>query len=155
MLEASQSNLTDQLRLEAVPVQTGYFSTQVISYLQWLTTLACEHPVRTVALIAIVASTSYINLLESNLFEPPATTSNAAGQPRFDAFLTGSKTLSAGPDTQWKWQNGDTELKSHDMVRPFKHVSIIVLMLHLATATGPHDLGFSRLDIRGHHGKHT
>lgn len=92
-----------------VPVKTGFFSGQVLYFLQQLSRLSCEHPVRTVALIAIVASSCYISLLESNLFEPPATTSNAAGQLSFDAFLAGSKILSVGPATQWKWQNGDGE----------------------------------------------
>lgn len=86
--------------------RTGYFSSQVISYLQLLSRLACEHPIRTVAIFAIVASTSYISLLESNLFEPPTSASNAPGQLHFDAFLAGSKTLSVAPETHWKWQNG-------------------------------------------------
>lgn len=87
----------------------GYLGKQVISWLSLLSRLACEHPLRTVAFFTIIASTSYISLLETDLFEPPATTSNAAGQLGFEAFTAGSKTLSLGPETQWRWQNGDGE----------------------------------------------
>lgn len=106
MFRALRPGRTANAQGHPTPPRTGYFSGQVISYLQLLSRLACEHPIRTVAIFAIVASTSYISLLESNLFEPPASASNAAGQLDFDAFLLGSKTLSVAPETQWKWQNG-------------------------------------------------
>lgn len=105
----------------ADPVQTGYFSAQVISFLQKLSRLSCEHPIRTVALVAVIASTCYINLLESNLFEPPATANGGAGQLNFDAFQAGSKTLSVNADTNWKWQNGDgdTRQQTKAVCRPW------------------------------------
>jgi hypothetical protein len=57
-----------------------------------------------------MASTSYINLLETSLFEPPASNDMASGRLDFSSLVFGSKTLHASHQNGWKWQNGDAEV---------------------------------------------
>lgn len=57
-----------------------------------------------------MASTSYINLLETSLFEPPQSNDVAAGKVDFSSLLSGSKTLHASTENGWKWQNGEDEI---------------------------------------------
>jgi len=80
---------------------------QIVPYLQALSSRACTHPIHTIVFIALLASTTYIGLLETSLFEPPISIDTTAGHVDFTALLVGSKLLYLGADTNWKWQNGD------------------------------------------------
>ncbi|KAL1297961.1 hypothetical protein AAFC00_006470 [Neodothiora populina] len=64
---------------------------------------ACTHPIHTIVLIALVASTTYISLLETGLFEPSSR--SAADKVDYSALAAGSRTLHLGPETSWKWQS--------------------------------------------------
>lgn len=86
-----------------------WLHSQLVPYLQAISRRACTHPIRTIVLIAILASTTYIALLESCLFEPPPTADFSPGQVDIANFMSGSKTLYASKDTDWRWQNGDYE----------------------------------------------
>ena len=70
------------------------------------------HPIYTILFVAIMASTSYIGVLESDLLEPPASTSTTAGQVDLSAVLAGSKTLHASASNGWKWQNGEVDVEA-------------------------------------------
>lgn len=59
-----------------------------------------------------MASTSYIGVLESDLLEPPASSSTTAGQVDFSTVFGGSKTLHASAANGWKWQNGETDVEA-------------------------------------------
>lgn len=85
-----------------------FIRTKFLPYLQALSRQACNHPIHTIVLTAILASTTYIALLESNLFDPPAVASAAPGQLEFANFLSGSRTLYADKTTEWRWQNGES-----------------------------------------------
>lgn len=89
------------------PKHVSWLQRQVVPYLQAASRSACTHPIRTLVLVALVASTTYMGLLEGPLFEPPATTDTPTGPVEFGSLLAGSKTLHIGPDTAWKWQNGE------------------------------------------------
>jgi len=91
----------------ATPKQPTWPQRQIILYLQAISRRACTHPIHTLVLVALIASTTYIGLLESPLFEPPAITDTSAGPVDFTSLLSGSKCLHIGADTAWKWQNGE------------------------------------------------
>lgn len=90
----------------------AWFLNSVTPWLQSVSRWACTHPIYTILFVAIMASTSYIGLLETSLFEPPPTQGTAAGQVDFTGLLSGSKTLHASPENGWKWQNGDFEAQT-------------------------------------------
>ena len=94
----------------AVSNTPAWFLNGFTPWLQSASKWACTHPIYTVLCLGIMASTSYISLLETSLFEPPASTDMVAGGVDSAALLSGSKTLHASPQNGWKWQNGESDM---------------------------------------------
>jgi hydroxymethylglutaryl-CoA reductase (NADPH) len=63
---------------------------------------ACIHPIHTIVIIALLASTTYISILENSLFERPGV--NWFGGSKKGALLDGSVRVGLGEETQWKWK---------------------------------------------------
>ena len=78
-----------------------WLSKKTTPLLQFLARIACSHPIHLVVLIAILASTSYVGLIQDSLFEGTIN----VGKADFSSLVEGSRSLRAGPDTAWKWQN--------------------------------------------------
>lgn len=57
-------------------------------------------------IVAVLASTTYIGLLETSLFDVVKST---PGQVNWSSLVEGSKQLRVGPETAWKWQASDTD----------------------------------------------
>lgn len=80
---------------------------QVVSGLQSISRRACVHPIHTLVVIAILASTTYVGLLEGSLLDSSRDVQSVAGQVDTDALLVGSRNLRLGESTSWKWQAED------------------------------------------------
>lgn len=65
---------------------------------------AWTHPIHTIVFFAFLASTTYVGLLESSLFEQSEVGDGALGRADFNSLLSGSRRLHVGPETAWKWQ---------------------------------------------------
>lgn len=87
------------------PSKPGWYNRQVTPVLQSVSRRACRHPINTIVFFAIVASSTYIGLLETGLFKPDPVT--AAGKVDFSALAAGSRRLHVGPETAWKWQTDE------------------------------------------------
>jgi hydroxymethylglutaryl-CoA reductase (NADPH) len=61
------------------------------------------HPIYTIVCVAVLASTTYLGLLESSLFERHTSVLNAGGNVDFDSLIVGSKTLYTNADSGWSW----------------------------------------------------
>jgi hydroxymethylglutaryl-CoA reductase (NADPH) len=84
------------------PDKPGFYNRQITPYLQTVSHKACTHPVYTLSFFAILASTTYISLLETGFFQPSI--SSGIGKVDFDALSAGSRRLQLSEDTAWKWQ---------------------------------------------------
>lgn len=102
-----------------------WFKSQVASLLETLSTLTSTHPIRTIAFVAIIASTTYISLLESKLFEPPTSPITASGQLGLESLVPGSITLYTCVDTSWKWQVKDLDYKPDNHLVCFQKLSTL------------------------------
>jgi len=71
-----------------------------------VSTRACSHPIHTIVFVALIASTTYIGLLEGSLFERSIGV-NTVGKVDFGYLQNGSKKLRTGQETSWKWQVED------------------------------------------------
>ena len=80
---------------------------------------ACTHPIHTIVTIALVASYSYLGVLDKGLLERD--TDVSSGRVDFKTLLAGSKTLRIGEETSWQWEA--FEGKSKDKVRIAYEVS--------------------------------
>lgn len=83
------------------PGRPGKYNRQITPFLQKTSTLACTHPIHTIVVLAIIASSTYISLLETGLFEP---STPAPDKLDYSALAAGSRRLHLGPETSWKWQ---------------------------------------------------
>lgn len=101
----SASFLPTRFRGEPEPSQApsapSRLAKKVAPLLQFLSKLACFHPIHTVVIVAVLASTSYVGLLQDTLFE--GTTS--LGKADWSSLVDGSRDLRTGPDTAWHWQS--------------------------------------------------
>lgn len=81
----------------------GWFNQQVTPVLESLSRRACTHPIHTLAVVALLASTTYIGLLEGKVFgqDGPVRTSSRTD---WAGLAQGSKDLCVGEHTGWKWQ---------------------------------------------------
>ncbi|RDW87562.1 putative 3-hydroxy-3-methylglutaryl-CoA reductase [Coleophoma crateriformis] len=86
------------------PMWLNKLTTPVI---QTISRRACLHPIHTVVIVAVLASTTYMSLLEGSLFD--AVTSSTTGKADWASLTEGSRRLKVGSETGWKWQPADTE----------------------------------------------
>lgn len=87
--------------------EPGWLKRQVTSGLQFISRRACLHPIHTIVVIALLASTTYVGLLEGSLFDSFKNPRNVPGQVDVDTLLRGSRNLRLGESTSWKWQVED------------------------------------------------
>ncbi|VBB71847.1 Putative 3-hydroxy-3-methylglutaryl-coenzyme A reductase [Podospora comata] len=83
----------------------SWFSKKVTPLLQVLSKLTSTHPIHTIVVVALLASSSYIGLLEDSLFDASISVRKA----EWSSLVEGSRRLRVGEDTAWKWQNDDSE----------------------------------------------
>ncbi|KAF4982582.1 hypothetical protein FZEAL_1814 [Fusarium zealandicum] len=81
----------------------SWASKRLTPLVQFLSRLACSHPIHTVVLVAVLASTSYVGLLQESLFNTNVDTT-PVGKADWSSLVEGSRILRAGPDTAWMWK---------------------------------------------------
>jgi hydroxymethylglutaryl-CoA reductase (NADPH) len=89
------------------PATPVWLNKRVTPLIQILSRRACLHPIHTIVIVAFLASTTYIGLLESSLFD--SVKSNTTGKADWGSLVEGSRQLRVGSETGWKWQTSDTE----------------------------------------------
>lgn len=87
--------------------EPSWLRRQVTGGLQFISRRACIHPIHTIVVIALLASTTYVGLLEGSLLDT-RNSRNVAGQVDTETLLQGSRNLRLGESTSWKWQVEDS-----------------------------------------------
>ncbi|KAI2792580.1 3-hydroxy-3-methylglutaryl-coenzyme A reductase [Penicillium oxalicum] len=98
--------------------EPSWIRRQVTAGLQCVSRRACVHPIHTIVVIALFASTTYVGLLEGSLFDASRNSRNVAGQVDVDTLLQGSRSLRLGESTAWKWQSEDAWLDTVPATQP-------------------------------------
>ncbi|KAJ5500188.1 Hydroxymethylglutaryl-CoA reductase class I/II substrate-binding [Penicillium expansum] len=101
---------------------------QIVSGLQSISRRACIHPIHTLVVIAILASTTYVGLLEGSLLDTSKDPRSVAGQVDADALLQGSRNLRLGESTSWKWQAEDAWTDSQTEKPAAQHLALTTLI---------------------------
>ncbi|CAG8131699.1 unnamed protein product [Penicillium salamii] len=107
---------------------------QVVSGLQSISRRACVHPIHTLVVIAILASTTYVGLLEGSLLDPSRDGHGVAGQVDADALLQGSRNLRLGESTSWKWQVEDLWTEVETEKPAAQHLALATLIFPDSTS---------------------
>ena len=94
---------------QSEPYNPGYINKWITPYLQSISRSAFTHPIHTIVFIALLASTSYIGILEGSLLEHTSVAGGVAGSTDFASLTEGSRRLRLGQGTSWKWQNDNDE----------------------------------------------
>lgn len=90
------------------PAERSWLKRLITNALQFISRGACLHPVYTIVIVALLASTTYVGLLEGSLFDAVRARGNDGGQVDVDWLLQGSRNLRLGERTSWKWQIDDS-----------------------------------------------
>ena len=131
-----------------------WLQSRLVQFLQTVSRRACTHPIHTLAFIAILASTTYLGLLEGTLFEPPPTLHASPDELDLHPFLQGSKVLQTDLRTDWKWQSTeDVPHSTANQVRQKLEATAWKMWLFQLTDTEPESSvsphpHLSRLDCR-------
>lgn len=104
------------LSAEGPDGQPSWLSKRVTSTLLPVCHQACMHPIHTLVFIALLASTSYVGLLQQSLFETTQT-NYGPGHVDVEALLEGGRTLQLSGQTGWKWHLDETSSIREDEVR--------------------------------------
>ena len=88
------------------PAGPVWLNKRVTPLLQALSYRACLHPIHTIVIVAFLASTTYIGLLDSSLFDVVNPTA-IGGKADWSSLQEGSRQLIVGRETGWKWQPVD------------------------------------------------
>ncbi|KAF2969935.1 hypothetical protein GQX73_g3612 [Xylaria multiplex] len=94
---------------------------KITPVLQFFSRLACSHPVHTIVIIALVASTAYVGAMRESLLDATRNVRNA----EWSSLVEGSRVLKAGPETGWRWQAFDSNTK---IPKDADHQALITLV---------------------------
>lgn len=86
------------------PANPGYINREITKGLQSISRKAFIHPIHTIVFVALLASTSYLGLLEGSLFDRASSVSNATGRVEISSLVESGRRLILGEETAWKWQ---------------------------------------------------
>lgn len=87
----------------------GYINRKITPLLQSISHRAFNHPIRTIVFVALLASTSYVGLLEGSLFDGADLAGDAVGGTDFNTLIESGRRVRLGPETAWKWQTENEE----------------------------------------------
>ena len=104
--QGQPARLTDG---EDINTSSGWMRRQVTMVLDAVTGHACRRPIYTLVVTALLAATTYLDVLEGSLLAasvdlPPET---YAGKLEVQPFLFGSRRLLVGKDSSWRWHGDD------------------------------------------------
>ncbi|OAL74341.1 hydroxymethylglutaryl-CoA reductase (NADPH) [Trichophyton violaceum] len=113
--------------------EPGWLSRQVTGALQSVSLRACRHPIHTIVAIALLASTTYVGLLDGSLVE----SSNGAGAGQVDvaSIVGGGRNLHLGQDTQWRWQVDNSA--QVDTKKVSQHLAIATFVFPYSSSGSP------------------
>ncbi|KAH9894555.1 3-hydroxy-3-methylglutaryl-coenzyme A reductase [Xylariomycetidae sp. FL2044] len=91
-----------------IPVPPSKMKLRVTPVLQFLSKIASSHPIQTICIVALLASTTYVGVVKESLLD----LSRNARKAEWSSLLEGSRQLVTGPETSWKWQGYDPNMNS-------------------------------------------
>ena len=114
---------------QSTPQTPSKIGKKITPLLQFISRLACSHPIHTICLITLFASTSYVGLLHDSIFDGHT----AVGKADWASLLEGSRNLLVTPESSWKWQSADAE---PEVPKDVDHLALISLVF---PETSAHD----------------
>ncbi|KAI4179854.1 MAG: hypothetical protein LQ346_007102 [Caloplaca aetnensis] len=108
------------------PSNPGYLHRHVTAVLQSIARRAFTHPIHTIVFVALLASTSYVGVLEGSLLDQRSSSPSTAGVADVTSLLDGGRQLRVGENTGWQWrpeQSGEDGIE-----KQIQHLAIVTLV---------------------------
>jgi hydroxymethylglutaryl-CoA reductase (NADPH) len=105
--------------------EPSWLRNKITGTLQSVARRACAHPIHTIGVIALLASTTYVGLLEGSIFDAKG----GSGHLDPASLLHGSRNLRLGEQTAWRWQLEDKVVSDPSEVRYVQLLGMRVLNL--------------------------
>ncbi|KAI1082099.1 3-hydroxy-3-methylglutaryl-CoA reductase [Whalleya microplaca] len=112
------------------PAPPSETNKKITPVLQFVSKLACLHPIHTIVIVALIASTTYVGVVKESLLDVTRT----AGKAEWSSLVEGSRSLRTGPETSWKWQNFDSGAIVPD---DYNRLALITLVFPESSADAP------------------
>ncbi|EGO51929.1 3-hydroxy-3-methylglutaryl-coenzyme A reductase [Neurospora tetrasperma FGSC 2508] len=108
----------------------SWINKKVTPPLQKLSKITSSNPIHTIVLVALLASSSYIGLLQNSLFN----VTRSVRKAEWESLQAGSRMLRAGANTEWNWQNHDPEAA---IPANANHLALLTLVFPDTAESGP------------------
>ncbi|KAI1105544.1 3-hydroxy-3-methylglutaryl-CoA reductase [Jackrogersella minutella] len=112
------------------PVLPSKTNKRVTPILQFVSKLACLHPIHTIVIVALVASTTYVGVVKESLLD----VTRIARNTDWSSLVEGSRSLQTGPDTSWRWQSFDSDSATP---KDTEHLALVTLVFPESSEDGP------------------
>ncbi|KAI1765637.1 3-hydroxy-3-methylglutaryl-CoA reductase [Hypoxylon sp. FL1150] len=113
-----------------IPAPPSKANQKLTPILQFVSKIACLHPIHTIVVVALIASTTYVGVVKESLLDVTRSARNAD----WSSLTEGSRSLWTGPETSWKWQSFDSgSTKPKDA----EHLALVTLIFPESSADAP------------------
>ncbi|KAH8723791.1 3-hydroxy-3-methylglutaryl-coenzyme A reductase [Phaeosphaeriaceae sp. PMI808] len=103
----------------------GWYDRSISPILLAIAKKACTHPIHTIVTIALVASYSYLGILDKGLLERD--TNISSGRVDFQTLLAGSQRLRVGEETSFLWETEEGKAGTHHG-KPATELALVTLV---------------------------
>ncbi|KAK2069169.1 hypothetical protein P8C59_003773 [Phyllachora maydis] len=111
------------------PASSSWLNKKITPALQFLSRPTASHPIHTIVIAALLASSTYLGLLQDSLFDATGSVRKAD----WSSLTEGSRSLRAAPDTDWRWQTYDGEVPTAGAVN---HLALLTMVFPDSPASG-------------------
>ncbi|KAI0170017.1 3-hydroxy-3-methylglutaryl-CoA reductase [Hypoxylon sp. FL1284] len=110
-----------------IPAPPSKTNQRLTPILQFVSKIACLHPIHTIVVVALIASTTYVGIVKESLIDVTRSTRNAD----WSSLVEGSRSLWTSPETSWRWQSFDS-----DTAKPkdADHLALVTLVFPESSA---------------------
>ncbi|KAI1496979.1 3-hydroxy-3-methylglutaryl-coenzyme A reductase [Biscogniauxia marginata] len=112
------------------PAPPSTANKRVTPILQFFSKIACLHPIHTIVLVALLASTTYVGVVRESLLDLTRNERKA----EWSSLLEGSRNLKAGPETAWRWQSFEPNAK---IPNDADHLALVTLVFPESSKDAP------------------
>ncbi|KAL8958013.1 MAG: hypothetical protein Q9193_004851 [Seirophora villosa] len=107
------------------PSNPGYLRRQITAMLQSVARRAFTHPIHTIVFVALLASTSYVGVLEGSLLDPRPSSGSSTSVADLTSLFDGGRQLRVGEKTGWQWQ---LEKGGKEDAEKIQHLAVVTLI---------------------------
>ncbi|KAI9789453.1 MAG: 3-hydroxy-3-methylglutaryl-coenzyme A (HMG-CoA) reductase isozyme [Piccolia ochrophora] len=112
---------------KSTPAVFVWLNRRITAALQAVSRRACTHPIHTIVFVALLASTSYVGLLEGSIFDQLSALDKAPVRADWGSLIQGSRTLRLDGGVGWKWQTEENGVSIEDR-QDDQHLALVTLV---------------------------